>query len=69
MGDTGSMFLGFTLAALACILARRVGFWPALLGSAVLLGVPILDTASAIVRRIIGRRHIFEAMANTPTTV
>jgi UDP-GlcNAc:undecaprenyl-phosphate GlcNAc-1-phosphate transferase len=61
MGDTGSMFLGFALAALACILARRVGLWPALLGSAALLGVPILDTASAIVRRLAARRHIFEA--------
>jgi UDP-GlcNAc:undecaprenyl-phosphate GlcNAc-1-phosphate transferase len=44
MGDTGSMFVGFALASLACILARQVGLWPALLGSATLLGVPILDT-------------------------
>ena len=32
MGDTGSMFLGFALASLACILARKVGFWAGLLG-------------------------------------
>ena len=61
MGDTGSMFLGFTLAALACILARRLGFWSALLGSATMLGLPLLDTTSAIIRRLAARRHIFEA--------
>jgi UDP-GlcNAc:undecaprenyl-phosphate GlcNAc-1-phosphate transferase len=61
MGDTGAMFLGFGLAALGCLLARDVGFWVALLGSATLLGVPIMDTTAAIVRRVLARRHIFEA--------
>jgi UDP-GlcNAc:undecaprenyl-phosphate GlcNAc-1-phosphate transferase len=61
MGDTGSMFLGFALASLACILERRLDFWPALLGSAAVLGLPILDTVSAVCRRIVGRRHIFQA--------
>jgi UDP-GlcNAc:undecaprenyl-phosphate GlcNAc-1-phosphate transferase len=61
MGDTGSMFLGLALASLACILARSLGFWTAVLGSAAMLGLPILDTASAIVRRLLARRHIFEA--------
>jgi UDP-GlcNAc:undecaprenyl-phosphate/decaprenyl-phosphate GlcNAc-1-phosphate transferase len=61
MGDTGSMFLGFALASLGCILARSLGFWTAVLGSAAILGLPILDTASAIVRRVAARRHIFEA--------
>jgi UDP-GlcNAc:undecaprenyl-phosphate GlcNAc-1-phosphate transferase len=61
MGDTGSMFLGFALASLTCILARHVGFWPAILGGATMLGLPILDTASAIWRRLAAGRHIFEA--------
>jgi UDP-GlcNAc:undecaprenyl-phosphate GlcNAc-1-phosphate transferase len=61
MGDTGSMFLGFALAALGCLLAREVGFWTAALGSATMLGVPIMDTAAAIARRLAARRHIFEA--------
>jgi UDP-GlcNAc:undecaprenyl-phosphate/decaprenyl-phosphate GlcNAc-1-phosphate transferase len=61
MGDTGSMFIGFTLAALSCILARHLGFWSALLGSAAMLGVPLLDTTSAVVRRLAAHRHIFEA--------
>ena len=61
MGDTGSMFIGFTLAFLACLLSASVGMWTALLGSAAILGVPVLDTATAIVRRLIARRHIFKA--------
>ncbi len=61
MGDTGSMFIGFTLAFLVCLLAPRVGLWNALLGGAAVLGVPVLDTATAILRRIVARRHIFKA--------
>ncbi len=61
MGDTGSMFLGFTLAFLACLLAPRVGLVTALLGGATILGVPILDTLTAICRRLAARRHIFTA--------
>ena len=61
MGDTGSMFIGFTLAFLACLLAPHVGLWTAILGGAAILGLPILDMASAICRRLVGRRHIFQA--------
>ena len=61
MGDTGSMFLGFTLAFLTCLLAPQVGLVSALLGGATILGVPILDTLTAICRRLAARRHIFAA--------
>lgn len=61
MGDTGSMFIGFTLAFLACSLAPRLGFWQTLLGSATMLGVPVMDTATAILRRLLARRHVFQA--------
>ena len=61
MGDTGSMFLGFALAFLACLLAPRVGLWTALFGGATVLGVPILDTVTAICRRVAARQHIFTA--------
>jgi len=61
MGDTGSMFLGFVLAFLACLLAPRLGFWTALLGGATVLGVPILDTVTAICRRLVAKQHIFSA--------
>jgi UDP-GlcNAc:undecaprenyl-phosphate GlcNAc-1-phosphate transferase len=61
MGDTGSMFIGFTLAFLACLLVPRVGLWTALLGSAAIVGVPVMDTTTAIVRRLLARQHIFQA--------
>lgn len=64
MGDSGAMFIGFALGAL-CI------FGPVKLGTAMLiLVVPILDVAWAIVRRLLGRRsfasgdkhHIYHRM-------
>ncbi|MHB8620433.1 MAG: MraY family glycosyltransferase, partial [Chloroflexota bacterium] len=64
MGDSGSMFVGFALGALAI-------FGPVKLGTALLiLIVPIVDVAWAIVRRLIGRRsfasgdkhHIYHRM-------
>jgi UDP-GlcNAc:undecaprenyl-phosphate GlcNAc-1-phosphate transferase len=61
MGDTGSMFIGFTLAFLACLLAPQVGSWQALLGGATVLGVPVLDTTTAICRRLLTGQHIFHA--------
>ena len=61
MGDTGSMFIGFALASLACLLSRHLGLWTACLGGATILGLPLLDTASAICRRLLARRHIFQA--------
>jgi len=51
MGDTGSMFLGFVVAAIAISLTQDgvhpVNPWVPI----VALGVPIVDTAWAIVRR------------------
>jgi UDP-GlcNAc:undecaprenyl-phosphate GlcNAc-1-phosphate transferase len=61
MGDTGSMFIGFTLAFLACLLVPHVGFWTAITGSATIVGVPIMDTITAIVRRLLARQHVFQA--------
>ncbi len=61
MGDTGSMFLGFTLGFLVCLLVPRLGFWSAFLGGATVLGLPIVDTATAICRRLAAGQHIFAA--------
>src|SRR2546429_687188 len=50
MGDSGAMFIGFALGALSV-------FGPVKLGTALLLLiVPIVDVAWAIVRRLLGRR-------------
>ncbi|MEN6423758.1 MAG: MraY family glycosyltransferase [Phycisphaerales bacterium] len=57
MGDAGSMFLGFVAAALMILFAERgPRCW---LAAIAVFGLPILDTAVAIVRRLLNRRPIW----------
>lgn len=73
MGDAGSLFLGFALAALvvdfgqleAYNVSPQVGFWESLQGSvgilvpALILAVPIFDTSLVVVvRRLAGRSFL-----------
>lgn len=58
MGDSGSLLLGFSLAALSLVWLSEAP-QPALLTPLLLLGVPLLDTAMAMVRRARARRPIF----------
>ena len=51
MGDTGSMFLGFMLSGISVIGAVKSAATIALIVPILALGLPILDTAFAIVRR------------------
>ena len=62
MGDSGSMFLGFVLATSA-LLGHSVksSTSVAILAPLIALGVPIMDTLLAIVRRYLERRPIFSA--------
>lgn len=61
MGDTGSTFLGFTLAVIS-IQGTMKGYTAIALSVPLLvLGLPIFDTAFAICRRIIKRRPVMEA--------
>jgi UDP-GlcNAc:undecaprenyl-phosphate GlcNAc-1-phosphate transferase len=63
MGDTGSMFLGFVLAA-ASLLGAGTQKTPTLLAMVVpivALGLPITDMLVTIVRRFFARRSIFAA--------
>lgn len=57
MGDAGSMLLGFVAAALMILFAERVPRW--WLASVVVFGLPILDTAVAVVRRLLHHRPLF----------
>lgn len=59
LGDNGSMLLGFLLAGAAIIGAHKGTVFSVLLITILCLGVPIYDTASAIVRRLKRRVHIF----------
>ena len=62
MGDSGSMFLGFTLATTS-ILGSSVksSTTVAILVPFVALGLPIIDTLLAMLRRFLERRSIFAA--------
>lgn len=61
MGDSGALFLGFTLSTISLLGIMRSTATIALLVPLIILGVPILDAFSAILRRIRGKRPIQEA--------
>jgi UDP-GlcNAc:undecaprenyl-phosphate/decaprenyl-phosphate GlcNAc-1-phosphate transferase len=60
MGDTGSMFLGYTLAAISILGTVKSAATIALVVPIVALGLPIMDTAFAIIRRYSSGRPIFK---------
>jgi UDP-GlcNAc:undecaprenyl-phosphate GlcNAc-1-phosphate transferase len=57
MGDAGSVMLGFTMAALMILFAEEIPRW--WMASIVVFGLPILDTATALVRRLLNKRPLF----------
>ncbi|MBX5481010.1 MAG: undecaprenyl/decaprenyl-phosphate alpha-N-acetylglucosaminyl 1-phosphate transferase [Myxococcaceae bacterium] len=61
MGDTGSMFLGFVLAAVSLKTSSKSGTVVAMLVPVISLGLPIMDTLLAIIRRTAMGRPIFSA--------
>ena len=61
MGDTGSMFLGFVLAAIAVKTSTKSGTTVAMLVPVIALGLPIMDTLLAMIRRAVLGRSLFDA--------
>ena len=61
MGDTGSMFLGFVVAAIGISLTQDGLFPQAPWVPIVALGVPIIDTIWAVIRRTASGTPFFEA--------
>ena len=59
MGDSGSMFLGYMIAVIALLGFKNVTL-TTLLAPICLLAIPIMDTAFAIVRRIVNKKPISE---------
>lgn len=57
MGDAGSMLLGFVVAALMILFAEKAVRW--WMASIVVFGLPILDTAVALARRLLNHRPLF----------
>ncbi|MBM4103359.1 MAG: undecaprenyl/decaprenyl-phosphate alpha-N-acetylglucosaminyl 1-phosphate transferase [Planctomycetes bacterium] len=57
MGDAGSLLLGFVSATLMILFAEDIPRW--WMASIMIFGLPILDTATALVRRLINKRPLF----------
>jgi len=57
MGDAGSMLLGFIIAALMILFAEQIPRW--WMASIIVIGLPVLDTATALVRRLINKKPLF----------
>src|SRR5712671_3245958 len=61
LGDSGSLFIGFVLSALALKGAQKAPTIVAVAIPVVSFGLPILETSLSIVRRLISGRPIFTA--------
>jgi UDP-GlcNAc:undecaprenyl-phosphate GlcNAc-1-phosphate transferase len=59
MGDTGSMFLGYSCGTLIILLAQERPRW--FLAAMVMFALPVLDTLLAFARRYVAGRPIFQA--------
>lgn len=59
MGDTGSMFLGFSCALMILMMGEVAAKW--FLAAMVMFALPVLDTALAFARRWVNRRPFFSA--------
>jgi len=60
LGDSGSLFIGFMLAALALAGSEKAPTIVAVAIPLVSLGLPILDVALAVVRRFLAGKPLFE---------
>lgn len=58
MGDAGSVFIGYVLAAMMVMFASRFGMVKWFVGALFIFGLPIFDTGLALLRRILNRRPI-----------
>ena len=61
MGDTGSLFLGFTLSLITVEVSQKGTSMVAMLAPVLAIGLPIIDTMFAILRRAWRGQHLFLA--------
>ncbi|MCE1247519.1 MAG: undecaprenyl/decaprenyl-phosphate alpha-N-acetylglucosaminyl 1-phosphate transferase [Firmicutes bacterium] len=59
MGDTGSLFLGLMFSSLSIMGALKVTTTAAVIVPLLIMGLPVLDTSFAIVRRFLNGKPIF----------
>lgn len=60
MGDSGALFVGFLLAALAVLGTQKATTAVAVLTPILAFGLPVVDTGVTMARRLVGRRPIFQ---------
>ncbi len=60
LGDTGSMYLGFSVAVLSVMGLAKSATFISVIIPVVILGIPLLDTICAIIRRFNGQKPIFQ---------
>ncbi len=60
LGDSGSMYLGFSVAVLAVMGFAKSATFISVIIPVVILGIPLLDTTFAIVRRYYSHKPIFQ---------
>jgi UDP-GlcNAc:undecaprenyl-phosphate GlcNAc-1-phosphate transferase len=58
MGDAGSVFIGYVLAAMMIMFSSKFGMVKWFIGALFIFGLPIFDTGVAVVRRVANRRPI-----------
>jgi UDP-GlcNAc:undecaprenyl-phosphate GlcNAc-1-phosphate transferase len=63
LGDSGSLFLGYQLAAWSLLAWQKSATGAALLATLLLFAVPLVDTAFAVLRRLYVGRPILQADA------
>jgi UDP-GlcNAc:undecaprenyl-phosphate GlcNAc-1-phosphate transferase len=61
MGDCGSLFLGFVLAALSLLGLSKGATIISIFIPLIIMGIPICDTLFAIIRRLFQHKPIFQA--------
>src|SRR5208337_4776836 len=59
LGDSGSLFIGFLISALAIVASQKAPIIVAVSIPLVSLGLPILDVVLAVARRFLGGKPIF----------
>ncbi len=60
LGDSGSLFVGFTLAALSVLGTQKATTAVAVVIPVFAFGLPVVDTGITMARRLISRKPIFE---------
>lgn len=61
LGDSGALFIGYVFATVSIVTTSKVAVAISLIIPLIALGLPILDTAAAIIRRMLAGKRITEA--------